>query len=117
MGASARRVPWTGRWPKSSPPPPPWYSDSPGPRTIRRAPWGVLIATLVFYGLTLLGSIAGLWPVDVRNGLLIAALSRGHAFPPQPEPHGLVKKRSSAGASLSFPPVRPSGHQGDHMHR
>jgi hypothetical protein len=80
-----------------------------------KAPGGVLIAALVFYGLTLLGSIAGLWPVDVRNGLLIAALSRGRAFPPQPEPHSLVKKRSSAGASLSFPPVRPSGHQGDHM--
>jgi hypothetical protein len=46
-----------------------------------KAPGGVLIAALVFYGLTLLGSIAGLWPVDVRNGLLIAALSRGHAFP------------------------------------
>lgn len=32
-----------------------------------KAPGGVLVAALVFYGLTLLGAVLGLWPVALRG--------------------------------------------------
>jgi hypothetical protein len=55
------------------------------------APGGLLIAALVFYGLTLLGSVAGLWPATLRGSDYGGTLwPEHHDQPPSEIKHAIV---------------------------